>query len=133
MSDTPAIAPTPVPERPARPVSLFAIVFLFVLFALFVFIVRHFYQPVTALPQTVEPENLPKELAWRATRETRRTTLADLKKEQAQKLESYGWVDQKAGIVRLPIERAMELTVDKYAHQTQVRRIRDLPEQKAQR
>jgi hypothetical protein len=37
-----------------------------------------------------------------------------LREQQAKQLNSYGWVDQKAGIVRLPIERAMELTVEKY-------------------
>lgn len=28
-------------------------------------------------------------------------------------LESYGWVDQKAGVVRIPISRAMELVVER--------------------
>ena len=28
-------------------------------------------------------------------------------------LESYGWVDQKAGIVRIPIEEAMRLLVER--------------------
>ena len=28
-------------------------------------------------------------------------------------LESYGWVDQSAGVVRLPIERAIELTAER--------------------
>jgi hypothetical protein len=30
-----------------------------------------------------------------------------------QQLQSYGWVDQQAGIVRIPIERAMELLVER--------------------
>jgi hypothetical protein len=29
--------------------------------------------------------------------------------EEEQKLHSYGWVDQKAGVVRIPIDRAMDL------------------------
>ena len=28
-------------------------------------------------------------------------------------IESYGWVDQKQGIVRVPIKRAMELLVER--------------------
>jgi hypothetical protein len=30
--------------------------------------------------------------------------------EQAQTLDSYGWVDQTAGIVRIPIDRAIDMT-----------------------
>lgn len=35
-------------------------------------------------------------------------------KEQAEAA-SYGWVDQKAGVVRLPIDRAIELTAQAHA------------------
>jgi len=35
--------------------------------------------------------------------------LADLRRAEDAALEHYGWVDQRAGIVRIPIERAMEL------------------------
>ncbi|HEU5078381.1 MAG TPA: hypothetical protein VFT72_04175 [Opitutaceae bacterium] len=34
---------------------------------------------------------------------------AALKLEAAEHLESYGWIDRSAGIVRIPISRAMEL------------------------
>ena len=37
--------------------------------------------------------------------------LKDLRSDEDAILNSYGWVDQKAGIVRLPIDRAIELTV----------------------
>jgi len=33
--------------------------------------------------------------------------------QEEQTLDSYGWVDQKAGVVRIPIERAMELTAQR--------------------
>ena len=33
--------------------------------------------------------------------------------EQQQELESYAWVDRKAGVVRIPIERAMDLLLEK--------------------
>ena len=36
-----------------------------------------------------------------------------LRKGEAEKLESYGWVDKEGGIARLPIERAMELTLER--------------------
>jgi hypothetical protein len=32
--------------------------------------------------------------------------------DENQRLESYGWVDRKAGIVRIPIEKAMKLIVE---------------------
>jgi len=32
----------------------------------------------------------------------------ELEQEDREKLETYGWVDRKAGRVRIPIERAME-------------------------
>jgi hypothetical protein len=33
--------------------------------------------------------------------------------EQNQLLNSYGWVDQKTGVVRIPIDRAMELLLER--------------------
>ena len=32
--------------------------------------------------------------------------------EENERLNSYGWVDKEAGIVRIPIERAIELTAE---------------------
>jgi hypothetical protein len=36
-----------------------------------------------------------------------------LRQSEAEKLGSYGWVDKEGGIARIPIERAMELTVER--------------------
>jgi hypothetical protein len=33
--------------------------------------------------------------------------------EEERQLNSYGWVDEKSGVVRIPIERAMELTAQR--------------------
>ena len=49
------------------------------------------------------------------TRDARKHTLQEARKTEAEKAGSYGWVDQKAGIVQLPIARAMELTAQQYA------------------
>ena len=38
-----------------------------------------------------------------------RTELQGVILSQEQRLNSYGWVDEKAGVVRIPIERAMQL------------------------
>jgi hypothetical protein len=40
-----------------------------------------------------------------------RQDLSDLRAREDQWLTSYGWVDKNAGIVRIPIERAMQLVV----------------------
>jgi hypothetical protein len=42
-----------------------------------------------------------------------RKDLAAYQKEQQQTLETYGWMDQKAGVVRVPIDRAMDLLLEK--------------------
>jgi hypothetical protein len=38
--------------------------------------------------------------------------LGGLRAWEAEQLNSYGWVDETTGIFRIPIERAMELTVE---------------------
>ena len=102
---------------PARPVSLFTIVFLLALFAAFLLVIRYFYTPSTTLPHYASAENYPKEkdAAWRANAENRQKTLIEQRNAQAKQLTSYGWADQKAGKVQLPIDRAMELTVQQYS------------------
>lgn len=43
--------------------------------------------------------------------ELRRKNLAELRAENQAALTSYGWVDPTKGIVRLPVDRAVELTL----------------------
>jgi hypothetical protein len=42
-----------------------------------------------------------------------RGQLRDFLMDQEGQLNSYGWVDEKAGVAHIPIERAMELTVQR--------------------
>jgi hypothetical protein len=42
-----------------------------------------------------------------------REDLADLRRAEDQVLDSYGWVDKDAGIVRIPIDDAMRLTLER--------------------
>jgi len=42
----------------------------------------------------------------------RAKNLAELRATEHHDLENYGWVDQSKGIVRLTVQRAMELTAD---------------------
>ena len=41
----------------------------------------------------------------------RKKALAELRAAEATELETYGWVDQAKGVVRLPIAEAMQLTL----------------------
>lgn len=41
----------------------------------------------------------------------RKKTLVELRAANLEAMTTYGWVDQSRGIVRLPIEQAMKLTV----------------------
>ena len=44
------------------------------------------------------------------TPEQRMKTLTELREKQNAQAANYGWVNQKTGVVRLPIDRAIELT-----------------------
>ena len=116
-----------IPVPPTRPVSLFTIFFLLAVFAAFLLVIRYFYHPTETAAFNATPDNLTKELAWKANADSRRKALLELRDAEAKKVSSYGWVDQKAGIVQLPVERAMELTARDLAAKQQVRQIRDLP------
>jgi hypothetical protein len=102
------------PSAPApRPVSLVAVAAVFILLSVFaVMAERAYLRGRPAAPQNEAPDNLSKDLAWRATPETRRQYLADLRQKQKKQAETYAWVDQKAGVVQLPIDRAMDLIVE---------------------
>jgi len=44
----------------------------------------------------------------------RKKALVEIRNTEAESLNTYGWVDQGKGIVRLPINRAMELMLQEY-------------------
>jgi len=46
------------------------------------------------------------------TPEERAAILSELRAKETAAAKSYGWVDQTKGVVRIPIERAMQLTVE---------------------
>ena len=51
----------------------------------------------------------------------RAKNLTELQAAEVQALHDYGWVDQTKGIVRLSVERAMELTVADWQNPAQAR------------
>ena len=112
----------------ARSVSWFAVAAVFFGFALFLLLVKYAYlthRPPA--PHTIAPEQLPADQAWKATPETRKAVLAEMRAKEQKQVAAYAWVDQTKGVVQLPISRAMELTVQDIQAAQQVRQIRDLP------
>ncbi|ACB77203.1 hypothetical protein [Opitutus terrae] len=100
MSEHPASS---APTSPRAP--LISVLGVLVLFALFAVVVYYVYVPrqTGAFPDD-----------GIRTEKQRREALAELHAKEAKQLSSYGWVDQKAGVVQLPLDRAMELTLQKY-------------------
>ena len=89
---------SPTPER--APISFRAwlgIVLLFLFFGIFVLVL------IAATPHGNNYE------AKRA--ETREKKLSDARNTATQELNSYAWVDKGKGTARIPIDRAMELTL----------------------
>ena len=99
-------------SEPARPsvfpqrTPKFTTVAVLVCFALFAWLAYRIYLPHAADVAPVEGVR---------TTEDRRKILADLRAKEQAAVNSYGWVDQSAGVVRLPIDRAIELTVQEQA------------------
>lgn len=63
--------------------------------------------PPSPLAQTREPSTEPR-LQVHAARDLR-----EMRDAEDQALQSYGWIDKEAGIVRIPVDRAMELLAQK--------------------
>jgi len=65
-------------------------------------------QQTTADTRMVTTEDITKFPQPRLER-NERIEIKDFRLKEEQTLNSYGWVDEKAGVVRIPIERAMQL------------------------
>ena len=81
---------------------VFTTVLVLLCFALFGWLARKVYAPHAYAVDKVEGVKTPAE---------RKQLLTDKLEAERAAATSYAWVDQKAGIVRLPIDRAIELTV----------------------
>lgn len=81
---------------------VFTTVLVLVCFALFGLLARRYYAPHAYTVDKVEGVKSPEE---------RKKLLTDKLDVEHVTATGYAWVDQKAGTVRLPIERAIELTV----------------------
>jgi len=85
---------------------VFTALVVIVCFAAFVWIGRRLYSHQPQTVQAVEGVRTP---------EDRAKLLKEHRDKEAVESSSYAWIDQKAGVVRLPIDRAIELTVRDHA------------------
>lgn len=88
--------------------SIFAAVVVAAVLGIFIVIYAISRQPVNAVSAAV---GAPEEEKWKFSSEGRAAKLAELRAKEKALATSYGWVDEKAGVVRLPIDRAVELTI----------------------
>jgi len=78
-------------------------------FAIFLLILRMARTPVTSVDAA---PNVPEEEQWKLTPEGRKARLTEVRAREQSAGTAYGWVDKDAGVVLLPIDRAMELTIE---------------------
>jgi hypothetical protein len=83
---------------------------------LFGVFVGKFYRAAAPLnPRgNVNPADIAEDQRWKLTTEGRAAVLAKIQQDVAHG-NTYGWVDQKAGIARLPLDRAADLIVREHA------------------
>jgi hypothetical protein len=63
-----------------------------------------------AYPLAISREQVPPEPRLQTNP---REDLAELRAKEDERLTSYGWVDKNAGVVRIPIDEAMKLTLQR--------------------
>lgn len=85
---------------------VFTAVIVIVCFAAFGWLAKRIYVPHAADVQPVEGVRTPAERA---------TLLDETRAKEQAAATTYAWVDEPKGIVRLPLDRAMELTVRDHA------------------
>ncbi len=91
-------------EKPAWPLAV-AIIGVFAIFLVIMALAR---TPVTPLTQAT---NVPEDEQWKLTVEGRKGRLAEVRGVADARATSYGWVNQDAGVVHIPVDLAVELTL----------------------
>lgn len=87
------------PKTSSLPAYVIGILGSFFILAGLVWAMRHYTRPAPVGQARVEE---------------RKKNLAELRAVEAEALNTYGWVDQGKGVVRLPVARAMEITLLEY-------------------
>lgn len=88
-------------------VTVFAVIGGFAIFLLIILVSRTPVKPLDAVSGEVAPEE-----QWKLTAEGRKARLAEMRGREQSAAAGYSWVDKDAGVVQLPIDQAMRLTID---------------------
>lgn len=80
----------------------------FVIFLVVLFIA---YIPQRRTTPEVDLSKVPPEEQWKYTPEGRKAHLDEMRAREQAAATSYAWIDKSKGIVQLPINRAMQLTL----------------------
>ena len=99
------------PDARPKPVSWVSVAAVIGCFALFLFIIYLAYLPQREKTAEADLAQVPADEQWQYSAAGRAGHLAELRAHEHTEQTTYGWIDQKAGVVRLPIDRAMALTV----------------------
>lgn len=80
-------------------------------FAVFLVVLDIAYIPQRRMAPEVDLSKIPPEEQWKYTPEGRKAHLDEMRAREKAAAVSYAWIDKSKGIVQLPIDRAMELTL----------------------
>ena len=94
------------PSGKGQTALVLAIIGVFAIFLLILQVVRN---PVTPLDQA---DNVPEEEQWKLTPEGRKARLAEVRGREESAAKGYSWLNKEEGVVLLPVEQAMKLTID---------------------
>ena len=80
-------------------------------FAVFLVVLYIAYIPQRRLAPEVGLAKIPPEEQWKYTPEGRQAHFDEMRARELTVATSYAWIDKSKGLVQLPIDRAMELTL----------------------
>jgi hypothetical protein len=89
-------------------VTFLAILGCFVIFLVVLYLA---YIPQRRTAPEVDLARIPPEEQWKYTPGGRQAHFTEMRAREAAAATSYAWIDKEKGVVRLPIDRAMELTL----------------------
>lgn len=80
-------------------------------------LINKYYLPAVPFDNrgTANALDFDEEQRWKFTAQGRAKALAELRQKEQAQATTYGWVDQLNGVARVPLDRAIELTVREHA------------------
>jgi hypothetical protein len=104
---------SPPPDAPHESRTGFWVTLLAALgcFVIFLVVLDVAYIPQRAAAPEVDLGKIPPEEQWKYTPAGRQAHLAEMRARERTAQTTYAWIDRGRGVVQLPIDRAMELTL----------------------